>query len=309
MLAGNFASAQTTANLTALPDTNAAANMVSSLATSVNQSVDATSLKSRILLRALDVGFLMGTSTAVHELGHARQVRSIGGRSQWETGDVNWWSYLTHRDPLAAGETEWHLPRIATVDERLLIATGGFNATTAWDESVAGHGPFGLLTARYSTLFYEFSGVNKSADDLAQIEKLYATKGYRITRHEMQGWQLLTGVFSQLNGSVKAYTYFTPRGVSVKTVAKWQDWTIAAEAVVHGAAGVEVELGQQIKVGANVELHPKVLVSVHGLGGALKAGVRLRNTTVSLNCQWVNPATLLGARAETNFAFEVAMRM
>jgi len=302
-------SAQTTANFTTLPDTNAAANAVSNLATSVNQSVDATSLKSRILLTALDAGFLIGTSTAVHELGHARQVRSLGGRSQWETGDVNWWSYLLHRDPLASGETQWRLPRIATIDDRLLIAVGGFNATTAWDESIAGHGPFGLVTARYSTLWYEFSGVSKADDDLAQIERLYASKGYRITRHEMQGWQLLTGLFTQMNGSVKAYTYFTPRGVSVKAVTQWRDWSVATEAVVHGAADVEVELGRRLELGENLELHPKILLSAHGVGGALRAGLRLRNTTVSLNCQWVNPTTLLAARAKTSFDFVVAMRI
>jgi hypothetical protein len=309
ILATLLASAQTTANFIALPDPNAAANAVSNLATAVNQSVDATSLKSRVLLTALDAGFLIGTTTAVHELGHARQVRSLGGRSQWETGDVNWWSYLSHRDPLAAGETQWRLPRIATVDERLSIAVGGFNATTAWDESVAGHGLFGLVSARYSTLWYEFSGVGKSDDDLTQIERLYASKGYRITRHEMQGWQLLTGLFSQMNSSVKAYTYFSPRGVSVKAVAHWRDWSVATEAVVHGTPGMEVELGKRLDLGENLELLPKILVSAHGVGGALKAGLHFRNTTMSLNCQWVNPTTLLASRAKTSFDFVVAARI
>jgi len=309
ILATILGSAQTTANFIALPDTNAAANAVSNLATSVNQSVEATSLKSWVLLTGLDAGFLIGTTTAVHELGHARQVRSLGGRSQWETGDVNWWSYLSHRDPLASGETQWRLPRIATVDERLSIAVGGFNATTAWDESVAGHGLFGLVSARYSTLWYEFSGVGKSDDDLTQIERLYASKGYRITRHEMQGWQLLTGFVTQINSSVKAYTYFSTRGVSVKAVAHWRDWSVATEAVVHGAPGVEVELGQRLDLGENLELLPKILVSARGMGGALKAGLHLRNTTVSLNCQWVNPTTLLATRAKTSFDFVVAMRI
>ena len=295
--------------LSALPDTIVAANFVTTLTSAATPVRNTPGLVSQVTISLIEAGFLVGTTTAVHELGHARRVRVAGGQSKWETGAMNWWSCFTHRDPLSAGTTKWLLPNATSLDARISILTGGFNATTTWDESVAGQGPLGLVTARYSTLLYEFAGASASADDLIQIRELYRMKGYRVARQEMQFWQLLAGCISQTNGSVKTYAYFTPEGISVKAVTCWHDWTVASEAVVHGTPTVELELGRRLDLGTNIELFPKVLVSSRGLGGSLKAGMRFRQTTVSINGQFVNAATLLGARTTTNFDLEIAVRL
>jgi len=143
--------AQSTTELCALPETTAAANFVSTLTAAAIPPKDSLTLKERAAVTLIEAGFLIGTTTAVHELGHARRVRAVGGHSKWETGDVNWWSYFSHRDPLAAGSTEWQIPITTSLDYRISILAGGFNATTTWDESADGKGPFGLVTARYST--------------------------------------------------------------------------------------------------------------------------------------------------------------
>ena len=300
---------QLASGLSALPETSFAANYVTALTSAAIPSKDSLTPGSRVAISLIETGFLIGTTTAVHELGHARRVRAVGGHSKWETGDVNWWSYFTHRDPLAAGTTDWQLPGPTSLDAQISILAGGFNATTTWDESVAGSGPLGLVTARFSTLFYEFAGIKSSADDLSQIENLYRMKGYQIPRREMQCWQLLAGFFGQMSGSVKTYAYFTPKGVSLRAVSRWNDWTVATETIVHGAATVEVELGRRLCIGSTIELLPKVLVSSHGLGGSLKAGARFRHTTVSIDGQLVNRASLLGARSTTNLALEVSTQM
>jgi hypothetical protein len=295
--------------LSALPESIVAANFATTLTSAAIPVRNSPALGRQVTISLIEAGFLIGTTTAVHELGHARRVLVAGGHSQWETGDVNWWSYFTHRDPLSAGSTAWQLPQTASLDDRISILTGGFNATTAWDESAAGHGPLGLVTARYSTLLYELAGVNSSADDLAQIVDLYRIKGYRVSRRELQIWQLLAGFISQTNSSVRTYAYFTPKGVSVRAVTRWNGWTLATEAVVHGASTVEVEVGRRLYLGAKIELLPKLLVSAHGLGGSLKAGARFRQTTISIDGQFVNASTLLGARATTNFNLEVTTRI
>lgn len=289
------------ATLTSLPETNVAASFVSSLTESALPEVQTSSLRCRAAMSLIETGFLIGATTAVHELGHARRVRALGGGSRWETGDRNWYFYLTHRVPLSAGATEWHLPYVASVQDRIMIAAGGFNATTAWDESQEGRGPLGLVSARYSTLFYMLSGIGKQGDDLAQLSQLYSDLGYTIPRREMQAWQLAAGLLTQLNHSVRAYAYFTPKGVSLKTATRLGNWTVGAETVVHGRFDAEFELGRRIRLGHAVDLVPQVLLSQHGLSGALKAGVHLRNTTIALGCQWVNDATLLGSRTTTNF--------
>ena len=304
-----LSAAQSPSELSALPDTSIAANYVTNLTSSAIPAKDSLSLRSRLVVSLIETGFLIGTTTAVHELGHASRVRAVGGHSKWETGDVNWWEYFTHRDPLSAGATAWQIPTKTSLDGQLSILAGGFNATTTWDESMAGNGPLGLVTARYSTLLYELAGVRASSDDLAQIEDLYGRKGYRVSRRELQFWQLLAGCISQTSSSVKTYAYFTPEGVSLRVVKRWHDWSVATEAVVHGTSTVEVELGRRLYLGDNIELLPKVLVSARGLGGSLKAGAHFGRTTVSVDGQFVNRATLLGARSNTNFALEVATRL
>ena len=295
--------------LSALPEVSIAANYLTALTNAAIPSSDSFTLRSQAAISLIEAGFLIGTTTAVHELGHARRVRVAGGHSKWETGDVNWWSYFTHRDPLAAGSTQWELPATTNLDENIAILAGGFNATTSWDESVAGKGLYRLVTARYSMLFYEFSGVSAKDDDLAQLVTLYNMKGYSISRREMQCWQLLAGCISETFGSVKTYAYLTPRGVSVRAVTHWNDWLIATEAVVHGAPAVEGEVGRKFYLGSNIEVLPKVLVSAHGLGGSLKADVRFRQAVLSLNGQFVNASTLLGTRATTSIDLEVALRL
>ena len=295
--------------LLALPETVVAANFATTLTSAATPVRNMPGLGSQVTISLIEAGFLIGTTTAVHELGHARRVLVAGGHSQWETGDVNWWSYFTHRDPLSAGSTAWQLPNTASLDDRISILTGGFNATTAWDESVAGQGPLGLVTARYSTLLYELAGVNSSADDLSQIVDLYRLKGYRVSRRELQFWQLIAGCISQTNSSVKTYAYFTPKGVSVRAVTHWNDWTLATEAVVHGASTVELEVGRRFKLGSAIDLAPKLLVSAHGLGGSLQAVARFGRTSVLLAGQRVNTSTLLGARATTNFNLEITTRI
>ena len=169
----------------ALPDVSVAGNYGTAMFSAAVPTENAVTLKSRVTVLVLETGFLMGTTTAVHELGHARRVRAAGGNSQWETGDVNWWSYWAHRDPLASGATRWQVPYSTSLDQKISILAGGFNATTAWDESAAGSGPFGLVSARYSTLFYELAGVKSDTDDLDQISQAYRLKGYRIARREL----------------------------------------------------------------------------------------------------------------------------
>jgi hypothetical protein len=295
--------------LSALPEVSVAANYLTALTSAAIPARDSLTLRSQATVSLIEMGFLMGTTTAVHELGHARRVRAAGGSSKWETGDVNWWSYFTHRDPLAAGATEWELPVTASLDEHISILAGGFNATTSWDESVAGKGPFRLVSARYSTLFYEFAGVSAKDDDLAQLVTLYNMKGYSISRREIQCWQLLAGFLSEMSGSVKTYAYLTPRGVSVRAVTRWNDWVVATEAVVHGAPTMECEVGRRFCLGPSVEFLPKILVSAHGLGGSLKANARFRQATVSLNGQFVNASTLLGSRATTSVDLEIALQL
>jgi hypothetical protein len=303
------AGALTTAALYSLPETSAAANYVSTITSEALPSKESLTLRQRLAISVIEAGFLIGTTTAVHELGHASRVRAMGGRSTWETGDVNWWSYLAHRDPLAAGVTDWKIPRVINVNERISIAAAGFNATTSWDESIAGKGPFWMMPARYSTLLYAFSGVSTDDNDLTQIEGLYAKKGFRITPYEMQGWQLLAGCIGQLNTAVKTYAYFTPSGVSLRAVTQLSGWSLATEAVVHGQSNMEVELGRKLNLGSKVDLFPKILVSPHGVGGSLKAGVHFRQSTLSMNCQWVNPSTLLGTRSTTSFDMQFAMSL
>lgn len=315
LLAGVLISAQllqaerTVAHMSALPDATMAAVFVSEMASGAVPTVVAPTFEERAAVSLIEAGFLIGTTTAVHELGHARQVRSAGGRSHWETGDVNWWSYLVKRQPLSSGATEWLIPAGTSVDNQISILAGGFNATTSWDEATGGRGSYGLITARYSMIFYDFSGVSAAADDLTQIEAMYANKGYNITRREMQGWQLLAGVLSQFGGPVRAYAYLTPGGVSVRAVTHWRDWSVAAETVVHGSSAVEVELGRRFCPTANIELLPKVLVSDRGVGGALTLGARFGRTRFSFNGQFVNPRTLLGSRATTSYNLEIATRL
>ncbi len=296
--------AQVAARFTALPETSAAARTMMDVASGIDRSAARETWRGKVTLGLIDLGFLMGTSTAVHELGHARQVRLLGGESHWETGDVNWWRYVLRRQPLASGETNWRIPRIISPEERLRIAAGGFNATTLWDEHAAGGGPLGLFAARYSTLLYELSGVNRDADDLQEVERLYAARGFGISRREMQGWQLLAGLLSHLNSSVRAYAYYTSSGVSLKGVCRREDWLLGAEVVVHGDFRAEMEIGRRVPVGTMAELYPTVMVSRSGMGGSLKAGVRLGRARLSVDCQWVNPGSLSGGRMETRYGVE-----
>jgi len=106
-------------------------------------------------------------------------------------------------------------------------------------------------------VLYELAGISSSDDDLAQIQEHYRMKGYSLSRRELQLWQLLTGCLTQLNSSVRAYAYFTPRGVSVRAVTAWRDWSFAAETIVHGSSTTEVEVGRRIGLGAHVEIQPK----------------------------------------------------
>ena len=292
--------------LYSLPDASAAAEYVSGITSEALPSRQNLTLQQKVSLSLIEAGFLVGTTTAVHELGHATRVRAMGGQSHWETGDRNWWSYLSHRDPLASGITEWTVPRIISVDERILIATAGFNATTTWDESVGGKGPFWMLPARYSTLVYAFAGVTSDADDLGQLVNLYSRKGFRITRYELQAWQLLAGCIGQLNTAVKTYAYFTPSGVSLRGVTRIDGWTVAAEAVVHGRSRAEVELGRELNFGSKVKLLPKVLVSQRGTGGSLQAGISLGQARLSMKWQRVPPESLLGTRAVNSFDLQLA---
>lgn len=301
--------AQSATELYALPDASAAADFVSTLTSAAMPAKDSLNLKGRVVVSLMEAGFLVGTTTAIHELGHARRVRAVGGHSRWETGDVNWWAYFSHRDPLSPGATEWLIPTTTSVEGRISILAGGFNATTAWDESVAGKGPLGLVTARYSTLLYEFAGVSSSDDDLAQIQELYKLKGYRLSRYELQFWQLLTGCLTQINGLVRTYAYFTPRGVSVRAVTAWENWSFAAETIVHGTSSTEIEVGRRIGLGLRIDVQPKVLISVHGVGGSLKAEGRFRKATFAANWQFANPATLLGARTTNRLEVDVSMRL
>jgi hypothetical protein len=147
--------------------------------------------------------------------------------------------------------------------------------------------------------------VKSDADDLDQISQAYRLKGYRIARRELQFWQLLAGGVSQTNHVVKTYAYYTPDGVSVRALTRWNDWSLAAEAVVHGRRTVELEVGRRMNLGYNIELFPKLLVSARGLGGSLKAEAHFGRTRLSMNVQLVNPATLLGSRANTSFDLQV----
>lgn len=311
LLAGVFnrgMAQQTTVSLYALPETSAAATYVSTITAEALPTRETFTVREKIALSLIEAGFLIGTTTAVHELGHASRVRAMGGESRWETGDQNWWSYLTHRVPLVSGVTEWMVPRIISADERILIATAGFNATTQWDENVGGEGPFLMLPARYSTLVYAFAGVSSDADDLGQLVGLYAEKGFRIGRYELQAWQLLAGCIGELNTKVKAYAYFTPRGVSLRAVTRIAGWSVATEAVVHGRSQAEVELGRRMKFGSTAEFYPKVLVSPRGLGGSLQAAVHVGPAALSLKWQRVPAETLLSTRAVNSFDLQLAAR-
>ena len=292
-------------SLYSLPESSAAAEYVSGITSEALPAKQYLATPQKIAVSLIEAGFLIGTTTAVHELGHARRVRTLGGQSRWETGDRNWWSYLSHRGPLASGITEWVIPRIISVDERIQIAAGGFNATTAWDENVEGKGPFWMVPARYSTLLYAFSGVASDADDLGQIVELYSKKGYRITRYEMQGWQLLAGCIGQLNTAVKVYSYFTPSGVSLRGVTQLDGWLVAAEAVVHGNSRAEVELGRELDLGSRIKLLPKVLISPRGVGGSLQAGIGLGQAKLTMKWQRVPPESLLANRATNSFELQL----
>ena len=245
----------------------------------------------------------------MHELGHARRVRAVGGVSRWETGDVNWWAYLQHRDPLAAGATNWLIPIRTSLDQKIAILAGGFNATTAWDEAVAGRGPLDLVTARYSTLFYELAGVNRGDDDLSQLQKLYLDKGYKISRREMQLWQLAAGCLTQFGGKVRAYAYYTPEGVSVKTVTTWDDWILSAETVVHGTSTLETEVGRRLCLNRHMMIMPKILFSEHGVGGEMAVDLTFGRLAASVFLQKVCAGSLQSWRASTSANLQVAVAM
>ncbi len=299
-----LSAAQTVNELYALPDSCAAANTVSAVASAL-PAKDSLSAPRQIAITLIEAGLLIGTTTSVHELGHANRVRAVNGRSRWETGDVNWWSYFAHRNPLASGETLWQLPTGTSLKDQLSIVAGGFNATTTWDENNAGQGSLGLVTARYSTLLYGFASVSTQYDDLAQIEQLYRANGQRISRQELQLWQLFAGCLSQIGSRVRTYAYFTPNGVSMRAVTQWKNWSLATEAVVHGTSTIEVEAGPHLTLGNHIAVLPKVLLSTHGVGGSLKATGKYRDTTVSLDLQYANPNTLRGTRTTTRFELSV----
>jgi hypothetical protein len=258
-------------------------------------------------MAAIETGFAIGTTTAVHELGHARRVLAIGGVSRWETGDVNWWSYLAHRDPLAAGTTSWFVPRIISVDQELAIAAGGFNATTLWDEDTEGRGPLNLFIARYSASLYEFAGIGSADDDLAQIETLYRKKGYNISRREMQLWQLFAGTLPRLLPNIRAYAYFTPQGISLRTKTRWRGWDLGFETVVQGSKAFEFEIGRRCVVRRNFTVTPSLVAGAHGLGGALKAEGTLGRARWSLTLQQIHPQSLQACRSTTSYNLQMLL--